>query len=75
MSVQHPATRQQPATRPAVEVPAEFQVGPHVVRLACAQGRWTVSVDSVAFDRWFMSQAAAWEAGVREADRLDRPAP
>ncbi len=34
-------------------------------------GRWTLTVDDVAFDRWYVTQAAAWEAGVREADRLD----
>jgi hypothetical protein len=65
-----------PRSRTAAEaVPAasSFEVGVHVLRLACARGRWTVTVDSVTFERWFTSEADAWEAGVREADRLDRP--
>lgn len=49
-----------------------YRVGAHLVRLSCAAGRWTVRVDDVAFDRWYTNQAGAWEAGVREADRLDR---
>ena len=31
-------------------------------------------VDSATFDHWYASEAEAWEAGVREADRLDTPA-
>jgi hypothetical protein len=34
-----------------------------------------VILDSAAFDHWYASDAAAWEAGVREADRLDRADP
>ena len=49
-----------------------FQVGAHVVRLACSEGRWTVTVDARGCEKWFTSEADAWEAGVREADRLDR---
>jgi hypothetical protein len=49
-----------------------FEVGNHALRLTCSEGRWTVTIDSVVFARWYLSQAAAWEAGVREADRLDR---
>jgi hypothetical protein len=50
-----------------------FQVGAHLLLLSCAEGRWTVTVDSVAFETWYTSEAEAWEAGVREADRLDHP--
>lgn len=50
-----------------------FQVGSHQLEVACTGGRWTASLDGVAFEQWFMSQAAAWEAGVRAADLLDRP--
>ena len=49
-----------------------YHVGAHLVRVSCAGGRWSVRVDDVAFDRWYTNQAGAWEAGVREADRLDR---
>jgi hypothetical protein len=48
-------------------------VGAHLLLLSCAEGRWTVTVDSVAFETWYTSEAEAWEAGVREADRLDHP--
>ena len=46
--------------------------GSHLVRLSCANGRWCVFLDSAAFDRWYATEAEAWEAAVREADRLDR---
>ena len=49
-----------------------YQVGNHVVRVSNANGRWAVTVDGAALSRWFMNQAEAWAAGVREADRLDR---
>jgi len=49
-----------------------FQVGVHLVRLLCTEGRWTATVDTVASEKWYMSQAEAWAAGVREAYRLDR---
>jgi len=49
-----------------------FQVGVHLVRLSCTEGRWTATVDTVTSEKWYMSQAEAWAAGVREAYRLDR---
>jgi len=49
-----------------------FQVGAHTVLLWCSAGRWSVTVDALTTEKWYMTQAAAWEAGVREADRLDR---
>jgi hypothetical protein len=51
--------------------PRSFQVGVHVVLVALREGRWTLSVDGAPNARWYMTQAAAWEAGVREAYRLD----
>ena len=51
---------------------SDFQVGMHIVQLSCCEGRWSVTVDTVPFEKWYTSEAAAWEAGVREADRLDR---
>lgn len=62
------STGQAASTSPA----SAFQVGAHLVLLSCCGGRWTVTVDTVPAEKWHMSQAAAWEAGVREADRLDR---
>ncbi len=52
-----------------------YQVGNHVVRVSNANGRWAVIVDDTELSRWFMNQAEAWAAGVREADRLDRLQP
>jgi hypothetical protein len=50
-----------------------FQVGGHVLGLSCSKKRWTVTVDDDStIAQWFMSKVAAWEAGVREADRRDR---
>lgn len=49
-----------------------FHVGAHVVRVSSTNARWHVSVDAAAFERWFTSEAEAWAAGVREADRLQR---
>jgi len=59
------------------QVPREggsFEVGRHLVRLHCLEGRWTTTVDGVPATDWHRTQAEAWEAGVREADRLDREA-
>lgn len=50
-----------------------FQVGAHVLRVSkLREGRWTCTVDEGEPSGSFMTQAEAWEAGVREADRLDR---
>ncbi len=54
-------------------VPSSFQVGSHVVQVAkVMEGRWTVRIDDVALAQSYATQADAWEAGVREADRMDR---
>jgi hypothetical protein len=54
---------------------SSFQVGIHLVRLSGFEGRWSVAVDEAASHSSFSTRAEAWEAGVREADRLDRAGP
>jgi hypothetical protein len=54
------------------EVVVSYEVGAHLVQLWGCEGRWSVSVDKAAFETSFATRAEAWEAGVREADRLDR---
>ncbi len=58
--------------------PATFAVGTHSVVLskgAGLNGRWSLAVDGRASgDMTFETEAEAWEAGVRVADRLDRDA-
>ncbi len=50
-----------------------FEAGKHVLRLSkVMEGRWSVAVDDAALSGSFRTQAEAWEAGVREADRLDK---
>lgn len=39
------------------------------------EGRWAAAVDEVALSGSYPTQADAWEAGVREADRRDRLSP
>ena len=56
-------------------IPTLFHVGSHVVRICkVMEGRWTLTVDDAPGPNSFATQAEAWEAGVREADRLDRAA-
>jgi hypothetical protein len=59
----------------AAALPASFRVGTHEVRVARVnEGRWLLQVDGVALEGSYRSEAEAWEAGVREADRRDRAA-
>jgi hypothetical protein len=37
-----------------------------------SEGRWTAAVDDRPVDGSHPTEADAWQAGVREADRLDR---
>jgi hypothetical protein len=70
--------RQRPPSPPdaLVRVPAIFQAGEHTLRIALAQDwRWTVTVDEARIEGSFMTQVEAWEAGVREAARLDQAPP
>ena len=65
--------------RPPVAVPLDlstrpvtFVVGERTLVVAkLAEGRWTVTVDGRLLDGTFDTQADAWQAGVREAARLD----
>jgi hypothetical protein len=59
-----------------IRIPVTFHVGRHLVRISGRTGVWSVDVDGAAQPHSFGTEADAWEAGVREADRLDRiPAP
>jgi hypothetical protein len=54
--------------------PTTFEVRDHKLIVAkVMERRWTVTVDSRLLDASFDTQADAWEAGVREAHRLDGP--
>lgn len=55
-----------------VSHPTTFEVGPHkLVVTKLMEHRWIVAVDGLKLDASFDTQADAWEAGVREAHRLD----
>jgi hypothetical protein len=63
-----------PAASPA-KLPVSFQAGRHVVRVTkVMQGRWSMALDDGEPVGSYATEADAWEAGVREADRLDRAA-
>ncbi len=49
-----------------------YQVAAHRVLLSGKAGTWRVDVDERALPHGFATQAEAWEAGVREVDRIDR---
>jgi hypothetical protein len=52
--------------------PTTFEVGAHkVVVTKVMERRWTVTVDTRLLDATFATGAEAWEAGVRDAFRLD----
>lgn len=48
-----------------------FQVGRRLVHVAQVNGRWHVRVGEVSHPTWFCTEAEAWAAGVREAQKLD----
>jgi hypothetical protein len=63
------------STRPSLDaaaLPVTFAVGSHSVVVAPKDRHWSVSVDGTVLTGFFATEAEAWEAGVREADRLDR---
>ena len=66
-----------PVTEEIACRPAVFQVGAHTISVARlpTAWRWSLTVDGQKVDRTYESQVDAWEAGVREADRLDRATP
>ena len=66
------STRRPRQTKSSLPVVTRYQVGRHVVEVSRAEERWAVTVNAVALPTWFMTCVEAWEAGVREADRLDR---
>ncbi len=69
----HRQTNDAGAAKSSVPVVSTFQIGAHVLRLSkVMEGRWTVAVDEGALPTSYRTQADAWEAGVREADRIDR---
>ncbi|HEY7724921.1 MAG TPA: hypothetical protein VH880_06285 [Anaeromyxobacteraceae bacterium] len=49
-----------------------YKVAEHRVFLSGRTGAWNVNVDEKSLPNGFATEAEAWEAGVREADRLDR---
>ena len=52
--------------------PTTFAVGDHTLVLPMTmEGRWTVTVDTRPLDGSYPTEADAWEAGVRDAHRLD----
>lgn len=53
--------------------PTAFLVGDHSLLLAedVKTWRWTATMDGRLLEETFQSQAEAWEAGVREAARVD----
>ena len=66
-------TRPSPRPAPPATVPVVFQAGDHTLRLTMdVDWRWSVAVDGALLEHRFMSQVEAWEAGVREAARLDQ---
>jgi hypothetical protein len=62
--------KQVPASLP--RIPVVFRVGTHAVKVSGGSGVWSFAVDDRAGQSSFATEAEAWEAGVREADRIDR---
>jgi uncharacterized protein YndB with AHSA1/START domain len=48
-----------------------YEIGTHVLELSATSSRWRATVDGTSLDRWFMSSADAWTAGVTEALRME----
>ncbi len=62
-----------PTAADLVARPTTFSVGEHTLLLeqVPVSWRWTATMDGRHLDGTFQSQAEAWEAGIREADRVD----
>jgi hypothetical protein len=57
------------------KLPIVFEAGAHKVSVVMGNDWiWTCTVDGKPVGGRFMTQVEAWEAGVREADRMDRAA-
>ena len=65
--------RKTPAVEELVALPTAFHVGDHGLLLTqlAPSWRWTATMDGRLLEGTFQSQAEAWEAGIREADRVD----
>ncbi len=49
-------------------LPVSFDVDAHVLRIWRGErGRWALTIDGEDFTTTFVTQAEAWECGVREA--------
>jgi hypothetical protein len=54
-------------------IPIVFHAGKHEIEVTMSNDwNWSCAVDGAALGGRFSKQVEAWEAGVREADRLDR---
>jgi hypothetical protein len=49
-----------------------YDIGHHLVRVWEVDAAWAASVDGLQVQAQYRSAAAAWEAGVAQAERLDR---
>jgi hypothetical protein len=57
-------------------IPTVFEAGAHKISVAMDRDWvWTCSVDGAPLGQRYMTQVEAWEAGVRESERLNRAAP
>lgn len=62
-----------PEPNPLARIPIAFQAGAHVITVTMGgDWSWSCTVDGQAIEGRFLKQVEAWEAGVREVDRLDR---
>ena len=53
-------------------IPIVFQAGTHELKVTMSNDwSWSCTVDGAAIAGRFLKQVEAWEAGVREAHRLD----
>jgi hypothetical protein len=49
-----------------------YEIAAHRVLVSGRDGVWNVNLDEKTLPNTFPTEAEAWEAAVREADRLDR---
>jgi hypothetical protein len=64
-----------PEPDPLARIPTVFEAGAHKIGVGLERDwAWTCHVDGVLLGQRFLTQVEAWEAGVRESERLDREA-